>query len=271
MAAWREAGVTRLILGVQSFEADTLATLERSYGPRRAAMALKRCLAFGECNLGIELTFTVPGQTPEVFRSDLVRLAELGVPHSVFGNEYVAADDESVDPAPAAEMLDQLVVWAARHQLGRYEIASFCRPGRESRHNRLYWDGGEFLGLGLGAASFTLRNGEPQRRRNVADPEAYVSGADPEFERAIEVDEYLRQRLGLALRHRAGLDWQTVREQFREAVPEQWLEAAAAALEWAVDREFGTWDGTRCRPTDRGLDGADGLEARLRSKIDGSS
>lgn len=270
MARWRRAGVNRLILGLRSFEAATLRSIGCSFEPSTAARALGRSRAFGTFEVGADLTFAVPGQTHDQFLSDLARIAELGLPGSVFGYEFGPVGGGEADDEVAADMLESLVEWAGRHRLRRYEIASVCRPGRASRHNRLYWDGGEYVGLGLGAASFTIDQGTPRRRRNVDDLEAYLAGEGPAVDDALAPGTYLTERVVLALRHRAGLDWSVVVDQFEEAVDRSDLETAEEALTWAVDRGFGRWDGDRYRPTDRGLDLADGLARKMRRRLGGT-
>ena len=268
LSGWERAGITRIIVAAESFDAEILEQLGAVHDVETAERALVRCRAYGRIEIGVDLAFAVPGQSLGQFAADLERLAELGVPESVFGYEHLPVEADESDEERSADMFEWLVDWAERFQLRRYEVAGFCRPGRESRHNTLYWTGGEYLGLGLGASSFVIDEGVPTRRRNAEEGDRYGIDGGATVSR-LEPEAYFVERVTLALRSRAGLDWEVVVEQCDGAVAGPRLAAGRRALDWAAARSLGEWDGERFRPTDRGLDLADGLAREVRSRIEG--
>jgi len=165
LEGYRNAGVSRLSLGAQSFQPALLRTLGRDHTPdaTRAAVAVARAAGF--TNLSLDLIFAVPGQSLAAWEDDLTRALALhpehvsayaltweeGTPFHAWRarGRLVAVDDdlESVMADVAAERLSAA-------GLQRYEISSWARPGFASCHNTHYWDGSDYLGLGPGAHSF---------------------------------------------------------------------------------------------------------------------
>lgn len=265
LAAWRDAGVTRIIVGLHSLQPSVLSALDAGFEVSDAERAILRCHAFGQFDYGVDLTFGVAGQSLADFRADLDRLSALGIPSSVFGYEHRPGEG---DPELTADMFEALVDWSDAHGLRRYEPASFCRPGKESTHNTLHWTGGEYLGVGLGAASLRVDGATAHRRRNPTDIAVYLAApGEPADQCELAPDAYLAERLELACQTRAGLDVEELRRQFDGAVDPDRLEAAEAALEWAVEVGLAEWDGEVWRPSGQGLNVADGMGERLKAEL----
>ncbi|HTM01709.1 MAG TPA: radical SAM family heme chaperone HemW [Candidatus Omnitrophota bacterium] len=161
----RVAGVDRLSLGVQSFEAEALRALGRIHTARGALDALARARAAGFTNVSLDLMAGVPGETAEGFARGVGRVIALGVPHlSIYalqveegtplaakaarGAIAIPGDDEA---AERYDVAGRLLSAAGYH---RYEVSSWALPGFESRHNQSYWIRRPYLGLGPGAHSF---------------------------------------------------------------------------------------------------------------------
>jgi oxygen-independent coproporphyrinogen-3 oxidase len=161
-ALLREAGVTRVSLGAQTFHPRLLAVLERRAGPgdvRRAFYHL-RDACFD--NVSLDLIYGIPGQTASDLELDLAEALALGPEHlSCYeleakpGTRFTHAwGDELARQGEAMEGYFELVVEtlvAAGYRW--YETANFCRDGRQARHNLAYWLGRDYLGLGIGAVS----------------------------------------------------------------------------------------------------------------------
>lgn len=158
---WRDAGVTRLSVGVQSFDDGILARLGRGYD---AARALDFCRAAGRvgfASLSLDLMLGVPGENLSTTRETLDQVLELGPDHVSL---YILENVEGLpfERVLAEEPADEDLV-ADLHQLcretlegaglRRYEISNFSRPGAECRHNLKYWRFRPFLGLGPSASS----------------------------------------------------------------------------------------------------------------------
>ena len=161
----RHAGVDRLSLGVQSFEAAALRALGRIHTAEGALDALAHARAAGFTNVSLDLMAGVPGETADGFARGVERVVALGVPHlSIYalqveeGTPLAAKATRGAIAIPteddAAERYDaagRLLATAGYH---RYEVSSWARSGFESRHNQSYWIRRPYLGLGPGAHSF---------------------------------------------------------------------------------------------------------------------
>jgi oxygen-independent coproporphyrinogen-3 oxidase len=183
-ARYRAAGVTRVSIGVQSFQPAEIATLGRKHTPEQVAAVVAQARAAGMPSVSLDLIFGVPGQKRESWRRDLERAIALGVDHvSTYGltveegtpyaawqlREPRAFADDALEADLYGEAIDRLE--AAGYE--QYEISNFAKPGHRCRHNENYWNNGDYVGLGVGAASF--RRGE--RGVHTRDLEEYVAAA----------------------------------------------------------------------------------------------
>lgn len=161
LQGWRDAGVTRLSVGVQSFDDGVLKTLGRDYA---AAEALRFCRAAREAGfdaLALDLMIGVPGETPLAVERTLAPLLELDPDHvSVYFLESVEGlpfekvlERRPVDEDAAVDDFARMAGALAEAGLPRYEISNFARRGKECRHNLKYWRYEPFLGLGPSASS----------------------------------------------------------------------------------------------------------------------
>lgn len=183
-AGWTEAGVNRVSLGVQTFHEPSLRWMGRLHGPQGAVAAVARAWDAGFENISVDLIFGLPAQLDRPWADDLRRAVDLGVPHvSLYGltaepgtplgravregREAVADEEQYRDEYLLAA--DVLTGAGFEH----YEVSNFARPGHASRHNRAYWDGTAYLGLGNGAHSYR----HPDRRWNLRDWEEYRAAA----------------------------------------------------------------------------------------------
>jgi oxygen-independent coproporphyrinogen-3 oxidase len=175
------AGVNRVSLGVQSFSDDVLRVLGRAHSAAEAVAAVAALRAGGCGNLGVDLIYGVPGQSPDQWQESLGQALALGVEHistyalSVEPGTRLHQQIESAQlPAPDDELCAQMYQQAADTLppagYHHYEISNFARPGQECRHNRRYWALGEYLGLGCSAHSY--RSGV--RWNNLAGPRVYT-------------------------------------------------------------------------------------------------
>ena len=162
---YREAGITRLSLGVQSFEPAEIRTLGRKHtvAAVEAVVADARAAAFDSVSL--DLIFAVPGQTPQSWKRSLQRAVELEVDHiSAYGltveegTPYAAWRSREphrfFDDEREAELYAIAIDLLQSAGYRQYEISNFARPGHQCAHNWNYWANGDYLGLGVGAASY---------------------------------------------------------------------------------------------------------------------
>ncbi|MBD3175155.1 MAG: radical SAM family heme chaperone HemW [Armatimonadia bacterium] len=210
------AGVNRLSLGVQSFHPSTLTALERIHGPEEAWAAAEMAARF--CTWSLDLMFGVMGQSPEEAETDAERALSTSTPHvaayCLTVEEGTALQERvargGVDlPSPELqrEMFDAVGGALEAGGLERYEVSNFARPGHESRHNRAYWLGREYVGYGAAAHSCL----GSQRSWNVADPREYIEriarGRSPSNGREVRTPRArFLEALMLRLRTREGVE-----------------------------------------------------------------
>jgi oxygen-independent coproporphyrinogen-3 oxidase len=227
LGALRRLGFDRVSLGAQSFDDAELALLGRVHRSGEIAEAVRLARAAGFPNLGLDLIFGLPGQRPEGFFASLDAALRLRPEHlSLYGLTYepgtpLAEEIKGSDPLAAKgsdpfisrceEEAERAMYLGAVERLAaagyvHYEIANFALPGRESRHNLNYWTGGEYLGLGAGAASYL--GGE--RRANTGDVAEYCARIESgrsatESAERLAPEKRAREALMLGLRMTAGV------------------------------------------------------------------
>lgn len=192
LRAWREAGVNRVSLGAQSFDRAVLAKLGRRHGPEEAERAIREA-AEAIPNVSVDLIYGARRSTVETARRDAARAAAAGAAHvsayaltldpEVLAEEVPLARMRREGRLPLPPEEDVRAQGAAiravlrRAGLRRYEISNFARPGAESVHNRLYWGGESYLGLGAGAWGCLRGGGGAVRYGNLRDAHAYADAA----------------------------------------------------------------------------------------------
>jgi oxygen-independent coproporphyrinogen-3 oxidase len=181
--AFRAAGVTRLSVGVQSFDDGALGRIGRVHDGAQARAALAEARdAFDTFN--IDLMYALPGQTLDHLRADLDAALAFDPPHlSVYHltlepNTWFATHPPLLpDEDTASDMLDLIVQRAAAAGLERYEVSAFARPGHRCRHNLNYWEFGDYLGIGAGAHGKLSFPHRVLRQVRWRDPATYMKKA----------------------------------------------------------------------------------------------
>lgn len=244
--------VNRVSLGVQSFDSVLLEAIGRRKhtGPEPEA-AVRNLREAGLRNLGIDLMYALPGETPDLWRHDLECALELNPEHiSAYsvtpepGTPFarrVAGRQE--DDALSEAMWEQAGVVLGAAGLSRYEISNYARPGFESRHNSNVWHGQTYLGLGPAACSFDGTD----RWTQVSDLRSWLDGSPPEVDR-ISRQARLGEILMMGLRTVRG--W--TRREFEDAASCGWDDFSSQLNELA-ERGLLTFAEDTIVPTERGL------------------
>ena len=257
--AFRSAGVTRLSVGVQSFNDAHLKALGRVHDRAQAIAALEEAAAaFDTFNL--DLMYALPGQTLAQLEQDVAQALSFAPPHlsiyhlTIEPNTYFAKFPPKVpEEDDAYAMLDRITEMTEGAGLARYEVSAYAKPGHACWHNVNYWEFGDYLGIGAGAhgkLSFPHRVVRQVRNR---DPRLYMENAlagnaiaqDEEVAHADLPFEFmlnaLRLKQGFALQDfmdRTGLALSAIDKPLREAQARGWVERDLA----------------RVKPTTRGFD-----------------
>lgn len=235
-ATLADAGVTRVSIGAQSFDPGELRVLERIHQPAQVAATVETARRCGIPQVSLDLIFAVPGQSLESWQRNLRTAIDLGPDHlSCYGLTYEkgtplfdqlqAGAVRRLDADLEAEMYEWTIDALEHAGYRQYEVSNFARPGRECRHNLVYWRNEPYLGIGPSAAGFL----DAIRYRNVPDAAAYVrairGGASPrcESERRALPDQ-ARETMMLSLRLRAGVDRRAFAERFGRDPAEMFAE-----------------------------------------------
>jgi len=280
LAGFRGAGVNRLSIGGQSFDAAHLATLGRVHDADDTRRALAAARDVGFSSISCDLMFAVPGQTLDQWRDDVDALIGLGPDHvSAYGLTYERGtpltglrDTGRVTQAP--EDLERSMFELVIERLGsagyrHYEISNFARRGHEARHNLTYWTWNDYLGIGAGAHGFFRAprpgTGAPQvwgeRYSNVRLPETYMSAADRTWQESYEQldrDMAMAEFLILGLRLLDGIAEDEFARTFGAT-----LDDVAPALPALTANGFLARDGGKVRLTAQGLMLADSVITRV--------
>ena len=257
--AFREAGVTRLSVGVQSFDDRFLKALGRVHSADQARAALDEAARHFE-TFNIDLMYALPGQTLADLDRDLDIALGFNPPHlSVYHltlepNTYFAKFPPVVpDEDTAYAMLDLITERTAQAGLARYEVSAYARAGHRCFHNWNYWQFGDYLGLGAGAhgkLSFAHRVLRQVRWR---DPQLYMDnalkGQPMASEEEVAPAELPFEFMLNALRLREGFPLALFAE--RTGLP---LSRIMPALQQAEAKGWITRDPASLRPTERGFD-----------------
>jgi len=183
LAAYRSAGVNRLSLGAQSFDADCLRQLGRIHGPQEIAIAFAEARAATFDSINVDLMYALPGQTLEMADSDLRQALALQPEHLSYYQLTLEPNTVFYSRPPAglpgndAAFAMQEHCHARLEAAGycRYEISAFARPGSECRHNLNYWQFGDYVAVGAGAhGKITDHDGKVRRYQKRSHPVAYI-------------------------------------------------------------------------------------------------
>jgi oxygen-independent coproporphyrinogen-3 oxidase len=179
---FREAGINRLSIGIQSFNEQYLRTLGRIHGTAEALRAGDIARQAGFDNFNLDLMFGLPGQTTAQALDDLQQAIACRPAHLSWYQLTIEPNTEFFRRPPTlpvddaiAEMQEAGIALLSRHGYGRYEISAYSRPGRESWHNLNYWRFGDYLGIGAGAhGKVTDHRGQIVRTRKTRMPLHYL-------------------------------------------------------------------------------------------------
>ncbi len=264
--AFRQAGVTRLSVGVQSFDDRFLKALGRVHDAAQARAAVEEATsAFDTFN--VDLMYALPGQTLPDLQRDLATALAFNPPHlSIYHltlepNTYFAKFPPVLpDDDLAFDMLDTIVESAGANGLHRYEVSAFARDGHRCAHNLNYWQFGDYLGIGAGAHSKLSFAHRVHRQVRFREPLLYMQQAmsghpvaqDHEIPRSDLPFEFMLN----ALRLKNGFALTQFAE--RTGLP---LTVLQNALETAQQKGLIERDFAQVRPTTRGFDFLNDLQA----------
>ena len=214
---YRAAGVTRVSLGAQSFDAQILRALGRIHSPRETRLAAEELHAAGLPNFNLDLMYALPTQDVATAARDIEAALALSPAHISHyqltlepGTVFAARPPPLPDDDLAAAMLRECTERLEAAGFAHYEISAYARPGAQCRHNLNYWTFGDYLGVGAGAhGKLTFAQlGQIVRTAQPREPRRYLAAADSSAldRRAIPTGELPFEFMLNALRLTAGFD-----------------------------------------------------------------
>lgn len=179
---YRQLGINRLSIGVQSFSAQHLHKLGRIHGGDEARAAIDCAQQSGFSNFNVDLMHGLNEQTPEQAASDLAIAIDAGAPHISWYQLTIEANTEFYTRPPIlpvdstlADIQHSGLSLLAESDFQRYEVSAYARPGHRARHNLNYWRFGDYLGIGAGAhAKVSCADGRIIRYQKTRKPEDYL-------------------------------------------------------------------------------------------------
>jgi len=250
---YRDAGVNRLSVGVQSFDDAMLKALGRIHGADEARRAIGMAMdTFG--NVNIDIMYGLPGQTLAMARADIEEGARFGTPHLSAYQLTIEPNTAFFSQPPMLPEHDasadmQIMVEETLCAAGfeHYETSAFAKPGRRCRHNLNYWEFGDYLGIGAGAHGKLSFADRVTRHERIKQPREYLAAHGGVHERVIDAKELPFEFMLNALRLIEGFP----RELFADrcGLP---LSLIEAKLKTAEDKGLLQSVPGRIRPTARG-------------------
>ncbi|MDG1959904.1 MAG: radical SAM family heme chaperone HemW [Candidatus Binatia bacterium] len=259
LRGFRQAGINRLSLGVQTFTPHLLRALGRQHSVDDSRTALRDARSASFTNLSLDLIHAIPGQTAAELQADLDEALSFGPDHiSAYSLTYEPGTPLTRDlergrvqrlgNEEEAEMFETIRKVLPPAGLMAYEISNFARPGFEARHNQAYWRGNPYIGLGAGAHSYrpgkAAENSFGRRWMNLREPAEYMESVEGTGLAEDESEELTRQQaMGevcwLALREGRGLDTRNFQSRYGEPTLEAYPHipelCEQGMLEWSDD------------------------------------
>jgi oxygen-independent coproporphyrinogen-3 oxidase len=255
---FREAGINRLSIGIQSFADDKLKALGRIHGRDEALSAAEAALTAGFDNVNLDLMYGLPDQNVDEALADIqtaiaLAPAHLSVyqltlePNTLFHQHPPALPDEEAIGLMQDALLDELEAGGYR----QYEVSAYAKDKRQCRHNRNYWEFGDYLGIGAGAHGKISRGDVVTRTAKTRHPDAFLRNVGSDAARAAP-----RVLSAADLAFEFMLNALRLRDGFPVALYTARTGLAAASVEGPLlaAREKGllTMDARQIIPTDRG-------------------
>lgn len=263
LAEYRTCGINRLSIGLQSADNKELKRLGRIHNYEQFIANYKLAREAGFRNINVDIMAALPGQTQNSFGKTLAKLVELQPEHI---SVYSLIVEEGTPFADSPEVLEDLPSEAVERRMyrytksilnsmgyERYEISNYAKPGYACKHNQVYWTGGEYLGFGLGAASYW--NG--MRFENTREIQDYVKNWDGldinKIRRNIVPDtqkSQMEEFMFLGLRLMCGVSKIEFEQRFGVSMEEVY----GTVIQKYEKQGYLTWNHNYLKLTDAGID-----------------
>lgn len=225
LSHFRQLGINRLSIGIQTFDDALLHYLNRVHSREQAITRYERARVYGFSNISVDLMYAIPGQTLTGWATDLDQTLALNPEHisaycltieerTAFGHWTKSGKMQPVPDEQAAEYLHVLMDTLPGHGYEQYEISNFARPGYLSQHNSNYWKNVNYLGIGPGAHSYNGSSRQANLANNYRYVKAIFSGEVPAQVEQLTQEERVNEYILTSLRTAWGLDTRYLKQAF---------------------------------------------------------
>ena len=269
LVAWKDLGINRLSIGIQSFFDEDLIWMNRAHNARDSIVNLQ--LAITEFNnISIDLIYGSPLLTDDMWKKNVETAINFNVPHlscyaltveekTPLHKQILLNKTTNVDSDTQARQFLLLMQWLKQNGYDHYEVSNFAKDGYRSQHNSSYWQGKKYLGLGPAAHSY---NGVI-RKWNVANNKNYIKSINTgimETEREVLTEtEKLNEYIMISLRTMEGLDL----EKIKSVWGEDNLKTVNERLIRFKEHDLVIKEANKIKLTEEGMLHADGIAADL--------
>ena len=230
LLGWKEIGINRLSIGVQSFFEEDLRWMNRAHNAEQAVNNLQLARQYFD-NITIDLIYGSPGLTNEKWKHNVDKAISFNIPHlscyaltvepkTPLQKMIRQGKADDVNPDKQSEQFLLLMQWMEEAGYEHYEISNFAKPGLRSRHNSSYWQGKKYLGIGPSAHSFDGNT----RQWNVANNAIYIEslhkGAIPFEKEVLTTIQQTNEYIMTSLRTSEGLNINRIEENIKPKVIE---------------------------------------------------
>ena len=254
LEAWKQIGINRLSIGIQSFRQADLEYMNRAHNETEAVEAVARAKEAGFENISIDLIYGLPFSSDEQWKSNLEQALALNVPHisaygltiepqTNFGYLHRKGKLKELPDEVVNRQFELLIAALSNAGYEHYEISNFAKPGKYSKHNSSYWQGTPYLGIGPSAHGFNGR----ERYMNVANNKKYVEDITrnhlPETVETLSLSNQYNDYILTRLRTSVGIDLNEVKTQFGDEMHRYLLTEARLPVKEGLlhSSENGLW------------------------------
>ncbi len=224
---WKEIGINRLSIGIQSFGQEDLIWMNRAHNAQQTFDCITLAQKAGFNNLTIDLIYGTPTLSEEAWEKNVKTAIALQIPHlSCYAltvepktalaemiKQKAVAD---VDTEKQARHFELLMQWMGEAGYEHYEISNFAKPGFRSRHNSSYWQGKSYVGLGPSAHSFNATSRQWNVSNNALYIQSILKGVVPFETEILTIQQQLNEYIMTSLRTLEGISLEKVKQNFGE-------------------------------------------------------
>jgi len=225
LTVWKESGINRLSIGIQSFQQKDLEWMNRAHNSVQALDSILLAKKSGFNNFSIDLIYGIPGLTDEEWKMNVEQVINLESPHiacyaltvepkTALQKMIALKKKVDIDTDQQARQFLLLMKWMKEAGFEHYEISNFAKPGYRSWHNSSYWRGKKYIGIGPSAHSYDGKS----RRWNIANNALYIQSIKnniiPFEEEKLTDAERLNEYIMTSLRTIEGLDLKVIEINF---------------------------------------------------------